>query len=78
MSDELKAKVESALDKVRPSLQADGGGVELVEVTDDCEVKVRLQGHCYGCPFSQMTVKNLVEKVVKQEVPEITTVTAIQ
>ncbi len=74
MSEELKSKVEAALDKVRPALANDGGGVELVDVTEEGEVQVRLQGHCYGCPFSQMTVRNLVEKVVKQEVPEVTQV----
>ncbi|MBU1241008.1 NifU family protein [Myxococcota bacterium] len=78
MSEDLKAKVEAALDKVRPALANDGGGVELVDVTAEGEVQVRLQGHCYGCPFSQMTVRNLVEKVVKQEVPEVTAVVNIR
>lgn len=76
-NDELKVKVQTALDKVRPNLQMDGGDVELLDVTDDGEVKVRLQGHCYGCPFSTMTVKNLVERVVRQEVPEVTRVTNV-
>jgi len=76
-NEELKVKVQSALEKVRPSLQMDGGDVELLEVTQDGEVKVRLQGHCYGCPFSTMTVKNLVERVVRQEVPEINKVTNV-
>ena len=74
---DLRQKVENALLKVRPALQSDGGDVELVDVTEDGEVKVRLQGHCYGCPFSQMTVKNLVEKVVVQEVPEIKNVNSV-
>ncbi|MBN2723508.1 MAG: NifU family protein [Deltaproteobacteria bacterium] len=70
-SEDLKVKVQAALEKVRPSLQQDGGDVELLEVTEEGDAKVRLQGHCYGCPFSTMTVKNLVERVVRQEVPEI-------
>jgi len=74
---DLRQKVENALLKVRPALQSDGGDVELVDVTEDGEVKVRLQGHRYGCPFSQMTVKNLVEKVVVQEVPEIKNVNSV-
>ncbi|MBU1218883.1 NifU family protein [Myxococcota bacterium] len=76
-NDEFKVKVQTALDKVRPNLQMDGGDVELLEVTEEGEVKVRLQGHCYGCPFSTMTVKNLVERVVRQEVPEVTRVTNV-
>ena len=78
MSEDLKIKVEAALNKVRPSLAQDGGGVELVNVTEEGEVQVKLQGHCYGCPFSQMTVKNLVERVVKQEVPEVTNVVNVR
>jgi len=70
----LKEKVEKALEKVRPALQRDGGDVSLIDVSEEGEVKVRLMGHCHGCAFSQMTVKNLVERVVKQEVPEITSV----
>ncbi len=73
----LKEKVEDALDKVRPSLQADGGDVELVEVGEDGVVKVRLTGACGGCPMSQMTLKMGIEKVLKQNVPEIQSVEAI-
>ena len=67
----MREKVEAALDKVRPMLQADGGNVELVDVTDDGVVKVRLQGACAGCPMSQMTLRNGIERVLKQHIPEI-------
>lgn len=67
----MREKVEAALDKVRPMLQADGGNVELVDVTDDGIVKVRLQGACAGCPMSQMTLRNGIERVLKQHIPEI-------
>lgn len=67
----LKEKVKAALDKIRPSLQADGGDVELVDVTADGVVKVRLQGACGSCPMALMTLKNGVERVIKAEVPEV-------
>lgn len=67
----MKERVEAALDKIRPMLQKDGGDVELVEVTDNNIVKVRLKGACSGCPMSQMTLKNGIERVLKQEIPEI-------
>lgn len=67
----MKTKVQEALDKIRPALQADGGDVELVDVTDDGVVKVCLTGACHGCPMSQMTLKMGVEKMIKKEVPEI-------
>lgn len=67
----MKEKVESTLAKVRPQLQADGGDVELVGITEENIVQVRLQGACAGCPMSQMTLKNGIERVLKQEVPEV-------
>lgn len=67
----MKERVQAALDKIRPALQADGGDVELVEVTDDGVVKVALQGACRGCPMSQLTLANGVERVIKQEIPEV-------
>lgn len=73
----MKEKVESALNKIRPSLQADGGDVELVEVTPDGIVKVKLTGACAGCPMSQMTLKAGIEKAIKQEVPEVKEVIAV-
>lgn len=66
----MREKVEAALAKVRPMLQADGGDVELVEVTDKGIVKVRLTGRCKSCPMSQMTLKNGVERIVLKEVPQ--------
>lgn len=73
----LFEQVDEALDQVRPALQRDGGNVELVEVSDDGEVSVRLQGHCKGCPMAQMTLRNLIERVVMESVPEVTGVTAV-
>ncbi len=73
----LMERVEAALAKVRPSLQADGGGVELVEVTDDGIVKVRLQGACRGCPMAQMTLAMGIGRVLREEVPEVSDVQAV-
>jgi len=70
----MKEKVKAVLDKIRPMLQADGGDVELVEVDEGGVVKVRLQGACAGCPMSQMTLKNGIERLLKQEIPEVTSV----
>ena len=72
----MKEKVEAALDKIRPSLIADGGNVELVDVEDGI-VKVRLQGACSGCPMSQLTLKNGIEQVLKKEVPEVKSVESV-
>jgi Fe-S cluster biogenesis protein NfuA len=69
-------KVQAVLNKIRPSLQADGGDIELVSVKDGI-VSVKLQGHCAGCPMSQMTIKNGVERILKQQVPEVKEVVAI-
>ncbi|HHZ20251.1 MAG TPA: NifU family protein [Firmicutes bacterium] len=73
----MKEKVQAVLEKVRPSLQADGGDVQLVDVTSDGVVKVRLQGHCAGCPMSQMTLKNGIERLLKSEVPEVQRVESV-
>jgi Fe-S cluster biogenesis protein NfuA len=67
----MKERVQAVLDKIRPSLQADGGDVELVEVTDQGIVKVRLTGACKGCPMSQMTLKNGIERLLLKEIPEL-------
>ena len=66
----MKDKVEAVLDKIRPSLVADGGNVELVEVNDGV-VKLKLTGACAGCPMSSITLKNGIERILKQEIPEI-------
>jgi Fe-S cluster biogenesis protein NfuA len=69
----MREKVETAINKIRPMLQADGGDVELVDVEDGI-VKVRLQGACAGCPMSQMTLKNGIERFLKKEIPEVKSV----
>jgi Fe-S cluster biogenesis protein NfuA len=75
--DMLKDQIEDALNKVRPSLQADGGDVELVDVDEEGVVKVRLTGACGGCPMSQMTLKMGIEKILKQNVPQVNSVEAV-
>ena len=72
----MRDKVEEALSKIRPSLQADGGDVELVDVTDGV-VKVSLKGACSGCPMSTMTLKNGIERILKEQVPEVKEVVAV-
>jgi Fe-S cluster biogenesis protein NfuA len=67
----MKEKVQEVLEMIRPSLQADGGDVELVDVTEDGIVMLRLTGHCAGCPMSTMTLKNGIERILKQEIPEV-------
>ncbi len=69
----MKEKVQESINKIRPMLQADGGDVELVDIEDGV-VKVRLKGACAGCPMSQMTLKNGIEKFLKQEIPEVVSV----
>jgi len=71
----MQDKVQEVLDKIRPRLQADGGDVELVEVSDGV-VKVKLTGACGGCPMSTMTLKMGIERILKQEIPEIKEVVA--
>ncbi len=73
---DLKPSVEQALAKIRPMLQRDGGDIELVEVADGI-VKVRLTGACKGCPMSQMTLKQGVEKLLMKEVPGLKEVQAV-
>ena len=72
----MQAKVNAVLDKVRPALQRDGGNVELVEVSDGT-VKLKLTGACAGCPMSTLTLKNGIERILKQEVPEVKEVVAV-
>jgi len=73
----MRDKVEKALEKVRPMLMADGGNVELIDVTSDGIVKLKLKGSCGCCPLSQMTLKMGIERIIKEEVPEIKEVVAI-
>jgi Fe-S cluster biogenesis protein NfuA len=72
--EEMTAQVVAVLDEVRPHLQADGGDVELVEVTEDGIVRVTLTGACGGCPMAQITLKNGIEKRLKEKVPGIQSV----
>jgi Fe-S cluster biogenesis protein NfuA len=72
----MKEKIIQALEEIRPMLQADGGDIDLVDVTDGI-VKVRLKGACHGCPMSQMTLKNGVERVLKQKVPAVKSVESV-
>ena len=73
----MKEKVQAAIDKIRPMLKADGGDVELIDVSEDGVVQVRLQGACSGCPMSRMTLKNGIERIIKEEVPEIKSVESV-
>lgn len=73
----MKEEVQKAIDIIRPSLQADGGDVELVDVSEDGIVKLRLTGACHGCPMSQMTLKMGIEKVIKQKVPGVKEIIAV-
>ncbi len=73
----MKEKVQEALNLIRPGLQADGGDVQLVEVTEDGVVKVRLLGACHGCPMSQMTLSRGIERILKEQVPEVDRVEAV-
>jgi Fe-S cluster biogenesis protein NfuA len=66
----IKEDVEAALDRIRNALRVDGGDVELVDVIDGV-VKVKLQGSCAGCPFSQMTLKNFIEKELRKDVSDV-------
>jgi len=68
---DIKTRVEQVLEEIKPVLQADGGDIELVEVTDDNVVRVRLQGACKGCPGAQMTLSMAVEGRLKEVIPEI-------
>lgn len=73
----MKEQIQAALDTVRPQLQADGGDCELIDVTADGVVKVRLTGACGGCPMSQMTLKMGIERVLKERVPSVKAVEAV-
>lgn len=77
MAISMREKVEEVLEKVRPQLQAHGGSVELVDVTEDGVVKVKLAGACAGCPLSTMTLSMGIERALKEEIPEIERVEAV-
>ena len=77
MEETMKEKVEITLERIRPSLQADGGDVKLIEVSPDGVVKVKLTGACGGCAMSQMTLKMGIERTLQQEVPEVKEVVGV-
>ena len=76
-NEELISKVKNVIDQIRPYLQADGGDVEYVEMTEDNVVNIRLMGMCGSCPHSQMTLKNGIEAAVKRVLPEIKSVESV-
>lgn len=73
----MEEKIKAALENIRPFLQRDGGDVEFVEYTEDKIVRVRLQGHCAGCPHAQMTIKQGIEALLKEQYPEIEAVESV-
>lgn len=73
----MRDRVKAALEQVRPSLQADGGDVELVDVSEEGVVRVRLTGACKGCPMSQMTLKMGIERFLKMNIPEVKAVESV-
>ncbi|MGX8774698.1 MAG: NifU family protein [Bacillota bacterium] len=73
----MEEKINNALDQIRPFLQRDGGDIEFVELTEDNVVRVRLKGHCAGCPGAQMTIKGVVERILKESYPEINGVESV-
>jgi len=73
----MKKRVKELLNDVRPNLQADGGDVELIDISDDGIVKVKLLGACSGCPMAQMTLKMGIEKYLKEKIHEVTEVVSI-
>ena len=73
----MKEKIENVLNRIKPSLQAEGGDVELVEVGENGVVKVRLKGACGSCPMSQMTLKMGIERIIKKEFPEVVEVISV-
>jgi Fe-S cluster biogenesis protein NfuA len=75
---ELMQKINLAIESVRPYLKADGGDVELIDLTEDFIVKVRLTGACDGCPFSMMTLKAGIEQAIRKNVPEIKELVAVE
>ena len=72
-----KEKIESILEKVRPSIQADGGDVELINIREDNVIEVRLKGTCNGCPMATLTLKAGIERLIKDEIPEVKEVIAV-
>jgi len=76
--EEIIAKITSAINEVRPYLNADGGEVELMDLTDDLVVKVKLTGACGGCPFSMMTLRTGIEQAIRKKFPEMKDLVAVE
>lgn len=74
---EITRKVEATIEQIRPYLQSDGGDIDLIEITDDLVIKVKLKGACGSCPYSVMTLKNGVEEAIRKVVPEIKEVVGV-
>jgi Fe-S cluster biogenesis protein NfuA len=72
-----RQSVENILAKIRPSIQADGGDVELINIREDNVIEVRLKGSCNGCPMATLTLKAGIERVIKEEIPEVAEVIAV-
>jgi len=73
----IRERVESALERIRPAVQMDGGDVQLVDVTEDGVVTVQMMGACGGCPMSMLTLKAGIERIIKAQVPEVTEIVAV-
>lgn len=73
----MEQNIKDAIENIRPFLQRDGGDLEFVELTEDNIVKVRLQGACHGCPGAQMTLKGVIERIIKEQYPEIASVESV-
>ncbi|HOD60387.1 MAG: NifU family protein [Candidatus Cloacimonetes bacterium] len=72
-----KEKIEEILNRIRPSIQADGGDVELVTIREDNVIELRLKGACNGCPMATLTLKAGIERIIKEEIPEVVEVIAV-
>lgn len=73
----VRERVEAALERIRPAVQMDGGDVQLVDVSDEGVVTVQMMGACGGCPMSMLTLKAGIERIVKSQVPEVTDIVAV-
>ncbi|MBW6514275.1 MAG: NifU family protein [Candidatus Syntrophosphaera sp.] len=74
----LKQNVEAILEKIRPAIKADGGDVELVNIREDNVIEVRLKGACNGCPMATLTLKAGIERIIKEEIPEVVEVISVR
>ena len=74
---QLQDKIMKALDSIRPGLQADGGDVELIDIDEQGRVRVKLTGNCGDCPMSKITLQQGIERILKNQVPEVTSVEAV-